>query len=529
MPFGKYSSMEDCIADNQDKENPAAFCAWMHKQITGTYPSQKEYSPSVIDNFIRHSDFEKIFQEFTKYYCKEQTGCDKGINHYYQWLKDVGLDEKKPYGRNTEAFRWTHSNIQQYREDASYKYYKVLIGFPLESMNGNIYTERELQATAHTLKGAIPTLNHKDYWSLENKENKQIKAEWVDSNYEDGAVEAILKVHKELLCPDCSKRQTIVKLIDEKKIVNVSLEASCNYIQDQECRGMVLTNASLLTVDTLAGIPLSRIFPMESFIGKALKGADKKLVVKVITRKEETPPSGNDASLGTTEPCPEGQHYDESQGMCVPDEPEQQGTENPVGDGISDNSHKPVEGKQTEAKTALEISNLKLEIFKTQEQYKLKNIELEELKKSRDAEILNINKSLKEEILAHTELKGKVQSTKEQLEKVEKQLDEKQKEVNQIYKTNLELISKMESMTRQNEKTSKELSENRDYYRTELEKLKQVYEEINKKYEELLSQNLVLTKSLRERNDEYLVIKREAEANKQELANARRKIKAVLK
>lgn len=42
MPFGPYADMKDCIAKNQDKNSPAGFCAWLHKNITGTYPSQLE-------------------------------------------------------------------------------------------------------------------------------------------------------------------------------------------------------------------------------------------------------------------------------------------------------------------------------------------------------------------------------------------------------------------------------------------------------------------------------------------------------
>ena len=39
MPFGKYADMADCIAQNQDKASPEGFCAWLHKQITGSWPS----------------------------------------------------------------------------------------------------------------------------------------------------------------------------------------------------------------------------------------------------------------------------------------------------------------------------------------------------------------------------------------------------------------------------------------------------------------------------------------------------------
>jgi len=40
-PFGEYSSMQDCIDKNQGKQdNPAAFCAWLHHNITGKWPAE---------------------------------------------------------------------------------------------------------------------------------------------------------------------------------------------------------------------------------------------------------------------------------------------------------------------------------------------------------------------------------------------------------------------------------------------------------------------------------------------------------
>jgi HK97 family phage prohead protease len=35
MPFGKYENFEDCVAQNQDKDDPEAYCAAIKKQIEG--------------------------------------------------------------------------------------------------------------------------------------------------------------------------------------------------------------------------------------------------------------------------------------------------------------------------------------------------------------------------------------------------------------------------------------------------------------------------------------------------------------
>lgn len=42
MPFGKYKDFAACVAANQDKQNPEAYCAALHKQITGDWPGSKK-------------------------------------------------------------------------------------------------------------------------------------------------------------------------------------------------------------------------------------------------------------------------------------------------------------------------------------------------------------------------------------------------------------------------------------------------------------------------------------------------------
>lgn len=40
-PFGEYEDFNECVRDNQDKRDPEAYCAEIHKEITGEYPSEK--------------------------------------------------------------------------------------------------------------------------------------------------------------------------------------------------------------------------------------------------------------------------------------------------------------------------------------------------------------------------------------------------------------------------------------------------------------------------------------------------------
>ena len=40
-PFAEYKDFADCVAHNKDKDNPQAFCAFLHHKVTGAWPSEK--------------------------------------------------------------------------------------------------------------------------------------------------------------------------------------------------------------------------------------------------------------------------------------------------------------------------------------------------------------------------------------------------------------------------------------------------------------------------------------------------------
>jgi len=42
MPFGDYKDFDDCMSKNSDKNSPEAYCAVIHKKITGKWPAEKE-------------------------------------------------------------------------------------------------------------------------------------------------------------------------------------------------------------------------------------------------------------------------------------------------------------------------------------------------------------------------------------------------------------------------------------------------------------------------------------------------------
>lgn len=45
--FAEYEDMDDCISDNQDKDDPGAYCAEIHHEATGEWPAEKQMTEKV--------------------------------------------------------------------------------------------------------------------------------------------------------------------------------------------------------------------------------------------------------------------------------------------------------------------------------------------------------------------------------------------------------------------------------------------------------------------------------------------------
>jgi HK97 family phage portal protein len=56
-PFGEYADFAECVRKNSDKKDPKAFCASLHKKITGKWPTEKamqtEENPLILREFER--------------------------------------------------------------------------------------------------------------------------------------------------------------------------------------------------------------------------------------------------------------------------------------------------------------------------------------------------------------------------------------------------------------------------------------------------------------------------------------------
>lgn len=48
VPFGPYTDFKDCVGQNQDKESPEGFCAWLEHKETGKWPSENSMTEAVM-------------------------------------------------------------------------------------------------------------------------------------------------------------------------------------------------------------------------------------------------------------------------------------------------------------------------------------------------------------------------------------------------------------------------------------------------------------------------------------------------
>ena len=201
-----------------------------------------------------HPDFQKILRMFQQRY-----GEDEGEQIFWAWVRKRGLDPDKPYTWPQESFSWAEPLIRLYREEEDAKLYKVEALFPVSSMNRNVYLEDELLLAARSLVGKPVNINHESA-PLEG-------VEIVGAEYEDGAVECLIRVRKDATF----EGGKIVDMIDSGEISHVSIEAVCQAglepaDEGAVCRGLVFTGLALLTRDALPGVPLTRIMPVEKIV-----------------------------------------------------------------------------------------------------------------------------------------------------------------------------------------------------------------------------------------------------------------------
>jgi hypothetical protein len=452
---------------------------------------------------MRHQDFNRIRNEFINYY---KGSVAKGEEQYYQWLNALHLDERLCYSQTHEKFMWAKDMLKTVGEDAENKYYKVLVAFPLESMNGNIYKEADLQEDARSVTKGHPSLNHKDEYRF-CPESKWGAVYVTGAEYEDGAVEALLKVPKTTICPVTGEK--LYTVIDQKRIVNVSLEGfTANNGRFHFNESIPFT---LLMSNILPGIPLARIFPIEQRLEAFLPGLQShnyKRTIKIIgleknmDKPDNCPKCGKPLIDGKCPNCnPETDDKKENvepyaTSTVNPIKPvvTNAGTDSKGGTGMftDENDKKMILGESVPA--------LKVKALKAEQKATLAEKKLAEATQAYDLSKAELETKLTEAYQQNSKMQGQITQLESQVSKLEAQTT----------MLNTEKIhdgTEVKSLQRRLE----DMTQSRDQYIKQYGDLKTEHEKITAKYRETLSNNLELEKKLTETNEEYLGIAKKAE------------------
>jgi hypothetical protein len=113
MPFGPYADFEECVADNQDKASPEGFCAWLHYEITGAWPSGVKDKESTMLEALKTKDDFLLAEALLKNPDLSIKQVEGIIETYNSWAGDFEgcVDELsgKPGITNPEALCvWLH-------------------------------------------------------------------------------------------------------------------------------------------------------------------------------------------------------------------------------------------------------------------------------------------------------------------------------------------------------------------------------------------------------------------------------------
>jgi hypothetical protein len=483
--------------------NVCGTCNWVQedpKQPIETCPlcgAKAYYVPVLHPNeSFKHPDFQKIQNQFI-----QQCGEQEGLQRYQEWVNRLGLDESKSYLANAtmrEKFQWVrkHVDFELWKEDVDAKYWKVEVAFPLESMNSNVYSREELQLAARTLKGKPVNLNHKFNFPT---------VEIVASEFESDTVEAILRIPRALKCPICDKNKTLNELIETNGIVNVSHESGCEYGTGShgECQGMSYTGLALLTKDVLAGIPLTRLMPLESIMVEALQTDEtktrktKKLELKIVEKPKSNQESDatNPILTPTAGECPTGYHKNEDTGECVKDIEQ------------SDTSAQTVKGTSVEdALIDEKVGRIKAEREATKGIQEFKDKATEWEKQFRDSEAKLIKQT------------GMIEAQTKTIERLEKQVADR----------DLKAVEDGRKLSDREDRL-KDAILSRDDYKLQLEKVKTEHETLTGKYHDGLKTNLDLSRKLTAANEDYLTVSKESDDTKEALKRAQIQAKKIIR
>lgn len=138
MPFAGYPDFRSCVADNGDKSDPAAFCAWLEHEVSGKWPGEM--------TFGLPENARKVFWEAFDSHMSNERNESKAVDFAVQAVASLGwIKQKHGWARKADN-RLNTTSI-----------YGVPI-FAVGTHNGDTYTKDDLGAMVdafHVMKGRL--------------------------------------------------------------------------------------------------------------------------------------------------------------------------------------------------------------------------------------------------------------------------------------------------------------------------------------------------------------------------------------
>jgi len=238
MPFGGYPNFAACVADNGDKTDPEAFCAWLENQTTGKWPGEMTFGLPVVA-------ISAFWQAFENYMAKDRS-VEKAMTSATQAISELGWVKQK-HG-------WTRKAENKVSTTSVY-------GVPIFAAgvhNGDKYTLDDLKgmiASFQKLKGRLDPPVKIGHTSDEfNKrlaikmgvEPEMIKGEAGNGVMAFGWVES-LRLSGNMLYADLSDvPQPVAELIEGKSYNKVSAEILFDFEDNGKTYPKVLSGLALL-------------------------------------------------------------------------------------------------------------------------------------------------------------------------------------------------------------------------------------------------------------------------------------------
>lgn len=111
-PFGPYDDFDDCVSENSDKDDPEAYCAEVHHEITGEWPGEKQMTDKVYvasdgeapDGVeLKEDDSGRLYYEKQQVYENVRATYSEEVEEELEDQTDVESNEAEAAGDGTPS------------------------------------------------------------------------------------------------------------------------------------------------------------------------------------------------------------------------------------------------------------------------------------------------------------------------------------------------------------------------------------------------------------------------------------------